>query len=472
MAEISLPADQLTGADLAADAANAMAQRNIAARLERLPLTRTQVKARIVVGTATFFDGYGSLVLGLVMPVLVTQWHLTRDETGYLLSGTFFGQLIGALLFPYLAEKLGRLRAATYSVWVVGLLGLACAASWNYATLAIARIIQGVGLGGEIPVAATYINEIAHSKVRGRFFLMYEAAFAVGYPTATLLGVLLIPHYGWQVMFLIGALPALVAAVMRRLLPESPRWLASKGRTAEADAIVAQMEHEAEGRLGAALPPPDLSVAPPPVGRRTNILELFTPFYWLRTLVVWSVWGFSFFVTQALNSWLPTIYKQELHLSIEQALYFTLATHTLSIGAAIAVALFIDKVGRRLWIGCALICGSVAMLVLAWLGGQDPTTLLICATISQFCLSSVSVSIYVFTAELYPTRMRALGAGMGSTVRNIFATVSPILVAFMLTGYGLSGVFLMLGLSPLVPAFMVLVFGTETKGRVLEEVSP
>jgi MFS transporter, putative metabolite:H+ symporter len=471
MADLSLPAG---GIDTAAaiDAAEAAAQRQIAARIERLPLTRIQTRARLVVGTATFFDGYDSLVLGLVMPVLVTQWHLSNADTGFILSGTFFGQLLGALLFPYLAERLGRLRAATYSVWVVGIFGLACAGAWNYTSLAIARVIQGIGIGGEIPVASTYINEIAHAKVRGRFFLMYEAAFAVGYPVATLVGVLLIPNYGWQVMFLIGALPALVAAVMRRLLPESPRWLASKGRSKEADAIVAAMEREAEEKQGSPLPAPDTSIASPPIGRRTNLLELFTPFYWVRTLVVWSVWGFSFFVTQALNSWLPTIYRQELHLSVQQSLYFTLATHALSVFAAIAVALMVDRIGRKIWIGCALIVGSLAMLVLAYLGGRDPVTLLVCATIAQFALSSVSVTIYVFTAELYPTRMRALGTGMGSTVRNIFATLSPTLVAMMLTHYGLPGVFTMLGIAPLIPALMVLAFGTETKGRVLEEVSP
>ncbi len=192
MVEISLPTTGLAGAAVAET--HAMAERSIAARLERLPLTRTQLKARIVVGAATFFDGYDSLVLGLVMPVLVTQWHLSRADTGLILSGTFLGQLLGALLFPYLAERLGRLRAATYSVWVVGVMGLVCAASWSYTTLALSRIVQGIGIGGEIPVAATYINEIAHAKVRGRFYLLYEAAFAVGYPVATLLGLLLIPH--------------------------------------------------------------------------------------------------------------------------------------------------------------------------------------------------------------------------------------------------------------------------------------
>ncbi len=450
----------------------ALAQRDIAARIERLPLTWTQLKARIIVGTATFFDGYDSIMLGLVMPVIAAAWHLPNADIGLLLSGTFFGQLMGALLFPYLAERYGRLRAASYSIWVVGLFSLACAASWNFASLAVSRIVQGIGIGGEIPVAATYINEIALSRVRGRFFLLYEAAFAFGYLAATLLGVLLITRYGWQIMFIIGAAPAFVAAIMRRLVPESPRWLASKGRAAEADAIVSKMEREAEKKRGAALPRPDVSHVPLPPSRRTNLFELFTPFYRMRTAVIWSIWGLSFFVTQAMNAWLPTIYRQELHMTVQQSLELTLATHAFSIFSAIAVALLIDWTGRRVWIGCALLGGSVSMLALAWIGAPSPTELLICASIGEFCLSTVSVSIYVYTAELYPTRMRALGCGMGSTVRNIFTTLSPTLVAVMLTSYGLPGVFTMLGIAPLLPAFMILVYGTETKGRVLEEVSP
>ena len=467
---VDIPLAGVAGADAAA--ISAIAQRDIAARMERLPLTWTQVKARIIVGTATFFDGYDSLVIGLVMPVLAGAWNLSRPEIGYILSGSFFGQLLGALLFPYLAERYGRLRAASYSIWVVGLLGLVCAATWNFASLTVARVIQGIGIGGEIPVAATYINEIAQSKTRGRFFLMYEAAFAFGYLICTLLAVLLVTSVGWQIMFLIGALPAFVAAVMRRMLPESPRWLASKGRTQEAGAIVAQMEQQAEAKLGAKLPAPDYSVAPPPVAERTDLRELFTPFYRMRTLVVWSIWGLNFFVTQALNTWLPTIYRQELHLSIQQSLEFTLATHCLTICSAIAVALSIDRVGRRRWIGSVLLIASLSLLVLALEGGQNAIFLLVCATIANFCLGSVSMSIYVYTSELYPTRMRALGCGMGSTVRNVFTTLSPTLVAVMLTSSGLPGVFTMLGLAPLIPCLMVFAFGTETKARVLEEVSP
>jgi putative MFS transporter len=447
-------------------------QREIAARIERLPLTWTQHKARIIVGTATFFDGYDSIMLGLVMPVIAADWHLSNSDIGFLFSGTFFGQLLGALLFPYLAERLGRLRACTYSVWVVGLMSLVCALCWNFATLAAARIVQGVGIGGEIPVAATYVNEIAPSRVRGRFFLLYESLFVAGYLGAAILGVALISRYGWQIMFLIGAVPALVAAVMRRLVPESPRWLASKGRGAEADAIVSGLEREAVARLGTALPPPDVSQVPPLPSRRTNLRELFNPFYRTRTLVIWSIWGFSFFVTQALITWMPTLYRQQLHLSVQQSLQFSLASQALGVVAAIVVALLIDRTGRRAWIGCALLCGSLAMFTLTWEGATDPVFVLVCATIATFSLGTVSASVYMYTAELYPTRMRAFGTGMGSTVRNIFTTSSPTLVAVMLNNFGLPGVFVMLGIAPLVPAFMIFFFGTETTGRVLEEVSP
>ena len=447
-------------------------ERLIAARIERLPLTRTQTKARIIVGIATFFDAYDSIMLGLVMPVIAAEWHLSVSDIGFLFSGTFFGQLLGALLFPYLAERYGRLRACTYSVWVVGLMSLICAATWSFTSLAFCRILQGIGIGGEIPVASTYVNEISRAKGRGLFFLLYEAAFGLGYIGAALLGVLLISKYGWQIMFVVGAVPALIAAIMRRTVPESPRWLASKGRTAEADAVVAAMEREAIAKTGAALQPPDVSQVPPASARRTNLKELFNPLYRTRTLVIWSVWGFSFFVTQALVTWMPTLYRQQLHLSLQQSLQFSLGTQVLGVVGALISAALIDRTGRRAWIGGALLCGSLSLLVLAFQGATDPIFVLGCAIVANFSLGTVSPSIYMYTAELYPTRMRALGTGMGSTVRNIFTTASPTLVAVMLNNFGLPGVFTMLGLAPLVPAFMIFRFGTETSGRVLEEVSP
>ncbi len=453
-------------------AARMTAQRDLSARLERLPTTATHIKARIIVGFATFFDGFDALAIAFVMPVIAVAWHLTPAQTGMLISGAYVGQILGALFFPWIAERFGRLRSTSYSAGLFGLASLGCAFAFNLPSLLAARFVQGCGLGGEVPVASVYINEIARAPNRGRFFLMYESSFAVGYLGAATVGVFLIPSLGWQSIFVVGALPAVIAAVMRMLLPESPRWLAGKGRVAEADAIVARMEGEAVAKLGHALAPPDVSRVPPPPAQRTRIRELFAGPYLRRTGVVWTLWFCNFFATQALNTWLPTLYRTQFHLSVAQSLRLAFIGHFFSIGSAIVVALLLDRTGRRPWFAGAMSLGGFFLVVLAFTGTQDAIVVMVLATAAVVCLSTCSVSLYVYTPELYPTRMRALGCGAGATVRNIAGTLGPTFVGLVLAGYGVSSVFLMLGLVPFVAAAVVAIFGIETKGRVLEEVSP
>ncbi len=473
MSQFVATADQgLDAATAAERAALGTAQRDVAARLERLPLTRTHHKARVIVGTATFFDGFDALAIAFVMPVIAVAWKLTPAQTGMIISGAYVGQVLGALFFPWLAEKLGRLRATAYSAGLFGLASLLCGLCWSLPSLLVARFIQGCGLGGEVPVGATYINEIAQAPTRGRFFLFYETAFAAGYVGAASIGLWLIPHFGWQSIFFVGALPALIAGFMRRLLPESPRWLASKGRVAEADAIVRKMEREAEVKLGAPLPAPDLSGVPPVEGRRTRFREMFTPTYRTRTFLVWTLWFCQFFTTQAINSWLPTFYRTQLHLSLQQTLEYSFINYGLGIGSAITVALLLDRAGRRLWFALALPLGGLPLLIIAGIGISNAPLVMILAWASMFCHSTCSVSLYVYTPELFPTRMRAFAVGTSATARNIGASLSPTLLGIVLGSAGISYVFLMLGLVPLIATAAVIFYGTETKGRVLEEISP
>ncbi len=453
-------------------AAREAAQRQLAARMERLPTTATHIKSRIVVGFATFFDGFDALAIAFVLPVIGGLWHLRPPQIGMLISGAYVGQILGALFFPWVAEQFGRLRSVAYSAGLFGLASLGCAFAYSLPSLLVARFVQGCGLGGEVPVASAYINEIARAPTRGRFFLMYEASFAVGYLGAASVGVFLIPSFGWQSIFVIGAIPAAIAAVMRRLLPESPRWLAGKGRIGEADAIVAGMEREAVAKLGHPLPAPDVSTVPPPPTQKTRVRELFAGPYLRRTFVVWTLWFCNFFATQSLNTWLPTLYRTQFHLSVQQSLQLAFVGHFFSIGSAILVALLLDRTGRRPWFTGAMALGGIILIALAGTGTKDAIVVMVLATAAVLFLSTCSVSLYVYTPELYPTRMRALGCGAGATVRNIAGTLGPTLLGIVLAGYGVSAVFLMLGVVPLVASVVVALFGIETKGRVLEEISP
>src|SRR5436190_22810728 len=217
---------------------------NIVARLERLPTSWWQVQTRIIVGVATFFDAFDALAIATVLPVLVPMWKIAPTQIGLLISAGFLGQLVGALLFGWIGERYGRMPAMIGSIALFAVMSLVCAIAWDYNSLLVFRTIQGIGLGGEVPIAAVYISELTRAQGRGRFVLLYEMVFPIGLVMAALVGLWVVPHLGWQYMFVIGALPAFLALVLRRLLPESPRWLAVHGRNAEAEAAVSLIEAE------------------------------------------------------------------------------------------------------------------------------------------------------------------------------------------------------------------------------------
>jgi MFS transporter, putative metabolite:H+ symporter len=446
-------------------------QREIAARLERLPMGGLRTKARLIVGTATFFDGFDAISIAQAMPVLVGLWKLSPGDVGLLISAGFFGQCIGAFCIPWLAERMGRLRMMTFTIALFGIASLACGFTWDFHSMAVARFVQGLGLGGEVSCAATYINEIARSRGRGRFFLLYEMVFGIGAFIAGILGSWVVPSFGWQWIFFIGALPAFLALVLRLVLPESPRWLAAHGRFAEADAIVAGMERDAVARTGTPLPAADPMSIPPPVAQKTNWREVLAPLYRRRTLVIWSVWFCAFFVSQGVNSWLPTLYRTLLHTDVRTALQYGYIATGMSLTGNIVAATIIDWMGRPRYMAMALPLGGLPLLILAYVGLHSEHGLLIAASLSYMWTGSISIVLYLYTPELYPTRMRAMGCGFGATWRNVATTTSPLLIGYVLGSFGVNYVFLMLGSVPFIAMIIILFFGTETTGRVLEEVS-
>src|ERR1700693_1056768 len=232
---------------------------SLLARIERTQISPWHIRALVVMGSATFFDAFDVLAIAYVLPSLIGVWKLAPRTIGILISSSFLGQIVGALFFGWLAERIGRLRCAKITIALYSVMSLLCAVSWNIPSLLLFRTIQGIGLGGEVPVAAAYINEISRAKGRGRFFLLYELIFPIGLVAASLLGFWLVPIFGWRTMFLIGGLPAILVFILfaRNILPESPRWLVSKGRFEEAELIVGQMESAARSGGGVISSAPD-----------------------------------------------------------------------------------------------------------------------------------------------------------------------------------------------------------------------
>ena len=443
----------------------------ILARLERVPVTFWHVRARFIAGTATFFDAFDVLAISVVLPVLVTQWHLSPAAVGFVISSGFAGQLVGAFLFGWMGERYGRLRAMVYSVALLAFMSLACAFAWNYTSLVVFRAIQGIGIGGEVPVAAAYINELSKAHRRGRFFLLYEMLFSVGLTSAGLVGYWLVPRAGWQSMFWIGAIPALLALVLRRLLPESPRWLVSKDRLEEADQVVRAMESYAAAR-GLQPAPAAAPEYPQAETVRTRWQELFSSQYRRRTFTVWTMWFCCYFVSYGLITWLPTIYRTVYKLDVATALRFGLAANLAGLVGDLIVAFVIDITGRRIWLGLAYTLGALPLAAIWFLGSGDVRLVVVCASSSYVFAGANSLVCYLYTPEVYPTRLRALGSGIATAWLRAASVIAPVVIGYLLTHSDLNAVFLMFALVSVFGAVTVSTFAVETRERVLEEVSP
>ena len=447
----------------AADAASLLA------RMEQVPFSRWHMKARLIMGSATFFDAFNALSLAFALPTLIRLWHISPKQSGLLISSSYIGQLAGALVFSALAEKVGRIRGTTAAIAIMSVMSFGCALAGNFPMLLACRLVQGIGVGGEMPVAATYINELSRAHGRGRFFLLYEMIFPLGLMATGQIGAWIVPSFGWSSIFLLGGIPGLLITFLVARLPESPRWLISRGRLAEAEAIVEQVEASTTRRVPPAATPPAASAAH--LMQRGKWTELLSNIYRGRTLIVWALWACAFFVANGLNNWMPSLYNTVYHLSLRQSLRAASMTNVAQVAVLLVCAFSIDRIGRRNWTVAAFILGGATLAYLGIMGAQKALSVMIFGTMGYGLIGSVNAVLYLYTPEIYPTRMRAIGTGLATSWLRIASAVGPALVGFMVDAKGIHSVFLMFAAISVVGAFAATCM-VETSDRRLEEIAP
>jgi MFS transporter, putative metabolite:H+ symporter len=444
--------------------------RHVVARLERLPYCSWHTKMRLIICTAWFFDAFDSIAIAYVLPPLIGLWHLTPQQIGSLIGIGFAGQLVGALSFGWIAERWGRRNSMLATLLIFSLGSLACAAASSHDMLWWLRFIQGIGLGGEIPLMAAYLNEFAHAKGRGRFSLSTQVLFSVGLLAVAIVSVYVVPHWGWRWMFIIGAVPALVAIPMRSVLPESPRWLASQGRHDEADHALTRIETIAAND-GKKVPPLPADL-PMVVHAKPRIVELFKGIYLRRTLSVWLIWIGAYFVSYGITAWMPSLFRTVYKLPVEQSLIYGLIMSGVGLCGTLLAIYLIEAIGRRPLFILSLGCCCVPLISFAFLPQLTAGWTLTIATAGFFCLSLSLISLATYTAEIYPTHLRALGGGVASAFQRGASMVGTTVVGLVLPLYGINAVFVMFGLFALMGAIVAFLFAIETRAQVLERVSP
>src|SRR6202165_332712 len=234
---------------------------NAGARLDRLPISSFHYRIFWLVGAGMFFDGYDLYIAGGVLASTVQSKFSTVPQNLQFISLTFVGMTLGSLITGFVGDKLGRRFTYQINLLIFGLASLAAAFAQDMDQLIACRFVQGLGLGAEIVVGYSTVTEFVPPKTRGRWLSMMAFVGVAGFPVTALLGYLIIPPFGWRPMFVIAGVGSLIVWYLRKNLPESPRWLESQGRTAEADILMLAIEREAA--TAAPLPPP-AATAPGP----------------------------------------------------------------------------------------------------------------------------------------------------------------------------------------------------------------
>ena len=440
-------------------------RRGALAVLDNLPVNRFHWRLVLLSGLGWMFDGMDTILLSLVLPALAVGWQLSPTQVGLVGTVDRFGALCGAALAGLLADRYGRraLFQATLLIYSLGTGLLALTA--NLSSFLFIRFFVGMGLGGELPVVATLVAEWVPARQRGRLLVLLSSFWSYGWILAALMGFLIIPSFGWQAAFLVGALPALYVLVLRRGVPESPRYLMTTGRRKEAIEVLQRMgvkEEILDANSSASL---DSNMS------RSSVKLLFAPLYLRRTVLVWILWFSLFFTFYGIFIWLPSLLLAR-GLGLVRSLEYILLMSLAQLPGYFLTGYLADRVGRR-WTFVALILLSA---ISAGIFGMtvEPAEVLFWGGLLNFFYSGTYALAYAYTPEVYGTGVRATGTGWATAFGRAGAAIAPLTVGLLLESVpGAPGqalvFYLMVGFF-ILAAISMAVLAVETKDRSLESL--
>jgi putative MFS transporter len=439
---------------------------NAGARLDRLPISSFHRRILWLIGIGMFFDGFDIYVAGAVLGATLKSGFSTMGQNAEFVSVTFLGMMLGAFFTGFLGDRYGRRFTYQANLAIFGIASLASAFAPSMLVLILLRFAMGAGLGAENVVGYATMTEFVPPQARGKWLGIVSVFVVSGLPVTGLLGTLLIPHFGWRVMFVLGGLGAMVVWYLRKALPESPRWLESVGQKEEAETILRDIEREVALHHGplkepASVPTPSRSRS---LGSLLNPVLLPRMIVGSTTLIVVNTLIFGFV------TWLPTFFVQQGR-SIASSLGYSLI---ISLGAPLGTALgafTADSWGRKPTIvGASLltiVIGSIYPFV------DTPVVLLLVGfllMIPIYVLVAVLFAIYI--PELFPTEVRMRASGICNTFGRGATILTPFVVVALFKAYRVTGVVGFLIALLIAQIFIVIKFGVEPKKKGLEEIDP
>ena len=436
---------------------------DLVSRVQRLPIGKFHYTLLWVIGLGWMFDAMDTGLIAFILTSMAEEWNMSASEKGWVVSIGFVGMAIGAVFSGGLADRIGRRTVFAITLVIYSIATALCAFAPNLMWLLIFRFIVGLGLGGQLPVAATLVSEYIPAHVRGRFIVLLESFWGLGWLVAALVSYFVIPSYGWHIAFLIGGLPALYVFMILKKVPESVPYLINRGRVEEAHALVQKLERQCGVEVID-------YIEVKPVAEKQNISfrQLWSGPFARRTLMLWLIWFGIVYSYYGIFTWLPSLLVKQGY-SIVQSFEYVLIMILAQLPGYVAAAWLVEKWGRKPTLASFIGMCAIA----AYFFGQANTVNMIMfwgCLLSFFNLGAWGV-LYTYTPEQYPTNIRAFGSGWASAVGRMGGIVAPIVVTHLIVmDNGFSQVFMMFTAVLLGVALVILILGEETKGKTLESI--
>jgi MFS transporter, putative metabolite:H+ symporter len=445
---------------------------SIAARLDRLPPTRVHGEATAIAGIGTFFDLFDIFLAGVLGTVLVEHFSLSRAALPLILASNFIGMFLGATCLGWCADRAGRRTMFLVNLGVYSFFTMLGAFSTSSAMLVAARFFAGIGLGAELLLVDAYLGELLPRAVRGRYTAWAYTLGFVGVPAAGFLARVLVPLTplgidGWRWMFIAGSTGAVVVWLLRSRLPESPRWLESVGRVAEAEAIVARFERQALHERGATAITLIGEGVERPTCARVGLADLGGPIFRGRMAMLCVLQVFQAFGYYGFGTLVPIVLAGKGY-SVVTSLAFTSVTFIgYPVGSALSLPI-VERVDRRWLLASAAALMSVFGLILGY--STSPATILVSGFLYTAASNLFSNAHHIFQVEIFPTSVRTTAAGLAYGLSRLSTAAMPFVLVPVLDRWGAGTMFACVALALWIVIADVALFAPRTTGRALERI--
>ncbi|MEJ5081707.1 MULTISPECIES: MFS transporter [unclassified Ochrobactrum] len=442
--------------------------------LGSIGVTNAHKQILVLVLIGCLFDSFEQNTIGLVGPILREQWGLTGTDIGFLNTITFASAAIGRLLSGILGDRYGRRVMLTFNLLLFTIGSALCALAPSFGWLCFARAIVGFGVGGEISTAVTMLAEFCSPKFRGTAAgLVNVGAGGFGNFLAPAFGLLVFTIFpgenNWRWLFGVLAIPALLVVFFRMYVPETPRFLASQGKTDEANKVLSIL---ASGKLR----PKNLVVTEyltktdesEKTVVKSSWKELFKPPFIGRTVPVAIAILMSYGAQLSVLTLMPMIFIS-MGYTLSGSLLYTMIIQSGSVLGAIAASAFGYYFPRKRVLTIGSVCACAAALAIVYLG-TSLYLVLFFGAVFQFFVLLLNTSIWIYAPELYPTRIRGFGVALILASGSAAGSFVPIIAGALFDGYGMIGVFALAASMYAIFAFCIQL-GPETFGRDMEDLT-